>query len=1105
MGIQVALQHRTEYRYERAVALGPQTVQLRPAPHCRTSVLSYSLEITPPEGTLRWGFDALGNHVARVGIAGKTESFALTVNLLADLEPYNPFDFIVEPGSESFPLVYSADLATDLAPFLMPQGVGPKLGSNVGPNIRAFLAGASRERQSVVSFLVGLNQRLQAEIGYNVRLEHGVQSPEETLGSQSGSCRDSAWLLVEICRQVGLAARFVSGYLIQLAEDEVPGVPRTGPSADSADLHAWAEVYLPGAGWIGFDPTSGLLAAEGHLPLACAPTPAQTAPVRGTVEPAGVTFTHSMTVRRMDEPARFAKPYSDAVWERVRAVAHAVDRDLEAQDVRLTMGGEPTFVGIDEPESLQWNFEALGPIKRTRGLEMIWALRARTAPGGLLHLGQGKWYPNEALPRWAFMCLSRVDGVPIWEDGSLFASHTTAYGFGDAEAKRFMEALTRRLGVSAEDVLPAFNFGAAEGADTPAGYALPLRRRQPGGRLAWSSQLWFERPERLVLSPGDSPVGYRLPVEAMPWVAPDDLVYEKDAAGEIALPARPARHPEMFGIEPESDTLPPAPEGSESAPLLIRPALCVEVREGRLHVFLPFVPVLADYLHLVAAVEDTCRHLKLPIWVEGYPPNFDPRVRSFGLTPDPGVLEVNLPPTSAWDDLEALNAVLAEEAHRYRLIEGKFGFDGSHVATGGGSHIVLGGGTTGDSPILRRPDLLRSMLIFWQNHPSLSYMFAGMYVGPTSQYPRIDEARTDALYEAELSFSYLPAEGCSPSTLDGLFRNLLVDVTGNTHRAEFCIDKLYPPEGAGLRAGLLELRAFEMAPHFRMGLLQMLLVRALVAGFWREPFHGGLVRWGTALHDRFMLPYFVEKDFAEVLEHLRRAGFPFEDNWFRMHAEFRFPAIGTMRVDGVTVELRVALEPWNVLAEETSAGGTGRSVDSSLERVQVRVTGLSAEDRYLLACNGRRVPLQSTGVPGEAVAGIRYRARRLNATLHPTIPVHLPLQFDLLDSIDSTDTRKSRVAGRCAYFAGPPDGTVYTTLPTNATEARERRLQRFQIAVAPTEPVSTPVEERNPAFPMTLDLRWPAPASHAPAPQAPALQAAVAKGSPPMGGGSGPS
>ena len=522
------------------------------------------------------------------------------------------------------------------------------------------------------------------------------------------------------------------------------------------------------------------------------------------------------------------------------------------------------------------------------------------------------------------------------------------------------------------------------------------------------------------------------------------------------------------------------------APVLIRPALCVEVREGRLHVFLPFVPVLADYLDLASAVEDTCAHLGLPVWVEGYPPPADTRVRTFGLTPDPGVLEVNLPPSSTWDELERLQEVLAEEAHRLRLVEGKLGYDGSHTATGGGSHIVLGGPTVEDSPPLRRPDLLRSMLTFWQHHPSLSYLFAGMYVGPTSQYPRIDEARTDALYETELSFSQLPREGCEPATLDGLFRNLLVDVTGNTHRAEFCIDKLYPPEGTGLRAGLLELRAFEMAPHFRMGLLQVLLVQAAVASFWRKPFQADLIRWGTALHDRFMLPHFIEEDFRGVLRHLRGAGFALEDSWFRPHLEFRFPAIGSFAAAGVTVELRQALEPWNVLAEETTASGTGRSVDSSLERIQVKATGLAAGDRYLLRCNGRRVPLHATGLPEEAVAGIRYRARRLNATLHPTIPVHTPLVFDLLDATEG------RTLGRCTYFAGSPDGSLYETRPADAEEARARRLLRFQVGAPPMEAVTIPPEESNAVYPMTLDLRWPVATAGRPLPK-PAPATAGAK------------
>ena len=1073
MGIQVALHHRTEYRYERAVSLGPQVIQLRPTPHCRTPILSYSLDVLPTDRVLTWQFDALANHVARVIFPSKATAFITDVNLVADLSPVNPFAFFLEPGYESFPFTYSPELANDLEPYRM---AGP-----AGPAMRRFLAGVSRQSQPTVSFLVGLNGRVRDEVGYTVRLEHGVQTCEETLEGASGSCRDSAWLLVEACRHLGLAARFVSGYLIQLAEDEGTSGDAPGPKVDSADLHAWAEVYLPGAGWIGFDPTSGLLAAEGHIPLACTPSPSQAAPIGGTVEPAGVEFLYSLTVRRVNETPQLAKPYSTEAWAAVREVAAAVDRDLDAGDVRLTMGGEPTYVGIDEPESPQWNLEALGPIKRTRGLALIRALRDRTAPGGLLHLGQGKWYPGEALPRWAFHCISRLDGVPVWENVDLLAAEDRGYGYGDAEALAFMRALTRRLGVSAENILPAFNSSDESSETVPAGYVLPLRRRQPAGRLAWSSQLWFPRPERLVLSFGDSPIGYRIPVEPMPWVAPDVPVYEHEdgSLGEwsaepgqspVALPAHPARHPELFGIEPAPDPLPPVPDNPEAATVLVRPSLCVEVREGRTHVFLPFVPVLADYLDLVAAVEDTSDFLGMPIWVEGYTPPFDPRVRSFSLTPDPGVLEVNLPPTSRWDDLEALNAVLAEEAGRHRLIAGKFGYDGSHLATGGGSHITVGGPSVADSPVLRRPDLLRSMILFWQNHPSLSYLFSGMYVGPTSQYPRVDEARVDALYELEVSFSQLPEEGCPPYILDGLFRNLLVDVTGNTHRAEFCIDKLYPPEGQGLRAGLLELRAFEMAPHYQMGLLAMLLVRALVCVFWRQPFGGNLLRWGTALHDRFMLPHFVGRDFAEVLDLLRRAGYAFAEEWFAAHAEFRFPKIGSIAADGVELELRQALEPWNVLAEETTAGGTGRSVDSSLERMQVKLTGLSVDGRYAVTCNGRRVPLHPTGKPGEAVAGIRYRARRLSAALHPTIPVHTPLTFELID------TWNARCVGRCTYFAGPPDGTVHTTRPADAAEARERRLQRFQVTVPSSETATVPPDENNPVFPMTLDLRWPSPA-----------------------------
>jgi uncharacterized protein (DUF2126 family)/transglutaminase-like putative cysteine protease len=1058
MSIQVALNHRTQYRYDKAVSIGPQVIRLRPVPHCRTPILSYSLSVTPAGHLLNWQLDAHNNHLARVLFPDKANEFVVEVDFVAELSPFNPFDFFLEPGFEDYPFEYAPELAKDLEPF---RGLDP-----ASPLLQAFLGKISREERGTISFLVDLNRMVRSEIDYETRLDPGVQTCEQTLEKCTGSCRDSAWLLVQILRHLGIAARFVSGYLIQLAADERALEGPSGPQTDSADFHAWAEAFLPGAGWIGMDPTSGLFAGEGHIPLICTPNPSKAAPIEGTVEPANVDFGYSMSVRRLNTPGP-AKPFTEEAWLQVQQVAHRVDADLEAQDVRLTMGGEPTFVGIDEPESPQWNIDALGPMKRTRGLALIQCLREKLAPGALLHYGQGKSYPGEPLPRWALSCSWRVDRVPVWENIDLIAREDQDYGFDTTDAFKFIEALTHRLEVSSENLLPAYN-GEAE-SEEPTGYVLPIRRRQSAGRLFWSSQLWFLAPKRPELLPGDSPIGYRIPTEAMPWVAPDELEYEYESApfaDRIKLPSRPSRRMDLFQRNPVADPLPALSATAETAPELIRPALCVQAREGRLHVFLPYVSKLADYLDLLAAVEDTCQYLHKPVWLEGYPPPSDPRLRSFSIAPDPGVLEVNLPPASNWDELEHINTVLFEEARRNWLTAEKFAYDGSHSTTGGGSHIVIGGATVLDSPFLRRPDLLRSMLAFWQNHPSLSYLFSGMYVGPTSQSPRIDEARTDALYELEVAFSNLPANDCPPIAMDGLFRNLLVDVTGNSHRAEFCIDKLYPPEGRGLRLGLIELRAFEMAPHVRMGLIKMLLVRALVCMFWKRPFGNGLVRWGTALHDRFMLPHFVRCDFSDVLTDLRGPGYNFEDKWFAAHFEFRFPKIGSIAVEGVQLELRKALEPWNVLAEETTSGRTARTVDSSLERIQVKVSGLTTESRYIVACNGRRVPLHFTGEPGTAVAGVRYRARRLSADLHPTIPVHAPLIFDIIDGW------KEHSIGRCTYHVGSPDGRAYTARPVNATEAADRRRQRFQESEPPPARMTAPEEERNPNFPMTLDLRF---------------------------------
>ncbi len=779
----------------------------------------------PAKYFINWQQDPLGNRLARLVFPEPTNEFSIEVDLIAELSSVNPFDFFLEPYAEQYPFKYPPDLSRDLEPYLKTTPAGP-LVSNL-------LTSISRKSRATVGFLVDLNRTIFEEVTYETRLEHGIQTAEETLEKGSGSCRDSGWLLVQVLRHLGLAARFVSGYLIQLATEK--------DKQDTADLHAWAEVFLPGAGWIGLDPTSGLLTGEGHIPLACTPDAVDASPITGTTEKSKVDFSFSMKVERLVDMPQFTAPLPDNDWTQVQTLAHKIDADLKAYDVRLTMGGEPTFVGSEDPDSPQWNIEALGPEKRKAGESLIRGLREKMAPGALLHFGQGKWYPGEPIPRWALSCYWRADGVPVWENVDLIAKSDKDYAFKKGDAKDFAEALARRLEVGLSNILPAYedtfyymwrerklpvNVDVKDsklddprqreelmrvydrGLLEPVGYVLPLRRRQLKWRNYWSSQHWFTRPERLLLIAGDSPIGYRLPLESLPWVEPDEIEYDREPdpfAAREKLPTQPARKPELFDRTPKDDPQPAAPQRAKSAGETIRPALCVEVRDGRLHVFLPYTPKLADYLDLLAAVEDTCAHLKKPIWVEGYAPPSDPRLKSFSVTPDPGVIEVNLPPAADWDELEKINQIVFAEAEANKLTAQKFGFDGRHTATGGGNHLTIGGPTAADSPLLRKPELLRSMVAFWQNHPSLSFLFSGAFIGPTSQYPRIDEARMDSLYEMEIAFAQMSGGECSPWLVDRLFRNLLVDITGNTHRAEFCIDKLYPPQGSGSRLGLLEL------------------------------------------------------------------------------------------------------------------------------------------------------------------------------------------------------------------------------------------------------------------------------------------------------------
>jgi uncharacterized protein (DUF2126 family)/transglutaminase-like putative cysteine protease len=1105
MGIRVALRHRTQYRYDRRVQLSPQVVRLRPAAHCRTAIEAFSLQVEPEPHFINWQQDPFGNYLARVVFPETVDKFFVDVGLIADLTTINPFDFFLEPEAELFPFEYETSLRRDLLPYLGICTTEIAFDALIAQLVPTCVRAGRR----IIDVLVDINQHLQRTLRYDIRMEPGVFTPDETLERGHGSCRDFAWLLVNVLRRLGIAARFVSGYSIQLVADQKPLEGPAGVSQDCTDLHAWAEAYLPGAGWVGLDATSGLFCGEGHIPLACTAEPSSAAPISGdfTFDPRfegdqpKSTFSVDMGVTRIEDRPRPTKSYTDEQWEAILSCGDAVERILLDNDVRLTMGGEPTFVSIDTMESAEWNTDALGPTKAQLSDGLIRRLRRRFAPTGLIVHGQGKWYPGEPLPRWAYSLYFRKDGEPIWNDGDLIADASN-HGHDTQSAQTLIHRIITCLGVSGDFVIPAYEdvfyhlwrerrlpsnvdpFDSQlddemertqlrrvfeQGLAAVVGYAVPLRARTGTNTThSWASGLWFLRAERLYLLPGDSPMGYRLPLDSLPWAHEGDLTLAcaQDPFADFApLP----QYRELAATAPIRQVRGApanAPKRFESAANLVRTALCVEPRGGILHVFLPPIESLPAYLELVATIEAAVRELKLVVRIEGYPPPYHPLLEKLSITPDPGVIEVNIHPAHNWKEVVEHTAALYDDARMTRLGTDKFMLDGRHTGTGGGNHVVLGGATPTDSPFLRRPELLLSLVGFFNNHPALSYLFSGLFVGPTSQAPRIDEARNDCLYELEIARQTLEQAGTNapPWLVDRALRHLLVDVAGNTHRTEFCIDKLYSPDSITGRLGLVEMRAFEMPPDARMSCAQQLLVRALVAQFWQQPYRRKLLRWGTALHDRFALPHFIWEDLTDALLDVSPLGVRLMPEWYLPHWEFRFPRLGRFAALGMEVELRQAIEPWHVLGEENRASGTARYVDSSVERIQVAVRGM-IEPRYGFAVAGRPLPLFPTGRSSEYVAGVRYKAWKPESSLHPTIECHVPLVFDLYDKWNQ------RSVGGCTYHVSHPGGLAYDVYPTNGIEAESRRMSRFLPWGHTPGVFALRNEPRSLEHPLTLDLR----------------------------------
>lgn len=1011
----VAITHRIEQGLPHPTQLPTQWLRLRPAPHARARITAYSLAVDAEPHFINWLRDPFENHLARLDLPEPVGSLDLTVEIVADLVPINPFDFLTEPYAAGFPFEYPAQLLKELQPYLQVEKPGPRL--------RRWFAELDATQATTLERLSDVNGRVHAAHTPVPGPVPTALDPEQLLDRDTCTCWEQAWLLTLSLRHLGLAARFACGYRVDLAAD---------PSGnDSVAFHAWSEVFLPGAGWIGLDPATVLFTNETYLPLASTPDPMRARPILDSQRRLLDVHSERLSVRRLvPEPATW--PYTTSQWSDIQALGRQVQRDHAELGLEATLGVSLTLTSPKNAEAPEWNFAALGDSKRDAARSLLARLQHRLAPGGVTQEGQGQWYAGEGLPRWRLGCFFRADGVPVWRDPARLGGGHGDFTPGDARA--MAESLADELGIARACVVAAFEDplheeSRARAFPNPAAGDLrdPARRRELAERLSeatgvatgfvlplrWDhgaerfvSGTWVFRRSRLYLIPGESSLGYRLPLGSLV----DDPEGQREAQMQrspfealdpLADYASDARAPDGVGLPPATEHPP-------------RTGLGVEARSGRLHVFLPPLSHLEHYLQLVAAIERAARANDVTVVIEGYDPPEDPRLLRFSLQPEAGVLRVTLPQTGAWDrQLELLSAAYAQ-ARRCGLEPERVMEDGQRLPAGGGGRMTVGGTRPADSPWLVRPDILCGLIAYFQRHPSLSYFFAGPLVGDGGDAPRPDEGRDEAVYELSIALSRLSGKhAVGPWYPDRVLRHLLADTKGDLKRAEIRTDQLYSPEQAGMRLGRVIIGAFETAPEERTAALQTLLLHGLLSRFARVGDDAKLVRWGTALHDRFMLPQALWQDLGSVISDLNDAGHPFQLEWFQPILALRFPVLGHVQLGAIALELQRAHEPWPLLAEEVSGGGMSRFLDMANERMQVRLSGLTPE-RYTLVCNDRSVPLQATGVHGEYVAGVRYKVWNPPATMHPTRPAVASLVFDLLD------TWTGRVVGGCTYVPRPP-------------------------------------------------------------------------------------